>query len=77
MLSYEEYRQYDATGLAELVQKKETSAAELLQTAIQRAEAVNPQINAIIHPLYESAKATVAADGLSGPFAGVPFLVKD
>ncbi|MBK9490499.1 MAG: amidase [Haliscomenobacter sp.] len=77
MLSYTEYRQYDATGLAELVQKKETSAAELLQTAIQRAEAVNPQINAIIHPLYESAKATVAANGLSGPFAGVPFLVKD
>lgn len=76
MLNYAEYRQYDALGLAELVQKKEVSAAELLETAIQRAEAVNPQINAIIHPMYESARQ--AAQGVfSGPFAGVPFAVKD
>lgn len=76
MLSYTEYRQYDATGLAELVQKKEVSAAELLETAIQRAEAVNPQINAIIHPLYDMARQT-AQSTLTGPFAGVPFVVKD
>jgi len=77
MLSYEEYRQHDAMGLAALVQKKEVSASELLETAIQRAEAVNAKVNAIIHPLYELAKATVNDGNLAGPFAGVPFLVKD
>ncbi len=76
MLNYAEYRQYDATGLAELVQKKEVTASELLETAIQRAEAVNPKVNAIIYPLFESAR-TAAAIGGSGPFSGVPFLVKD
>lgn len=77
MLSYEEYRQHDAMGLAALVQKKEVSASELLETAILRAEAVNLKVNAIIHPLYELAKATINDGNLTGPFAGVPFLVKD
>jgi amidase len=76
MMNFSEYRQYDATGLAELIQKKEISAAELLETAIARAEAVNPRINAIIHPLYELARAT-AQSNLRGTFAGVPFLIKD
>ena len=76
MLNYAEYRQYDATGLAELIQKKELTATELLETAIKRAEAVNPKVNAIIYPLFESAR-TAAAIGGAGPFSGVPFLVKD
>ena len=38
-----EYDRYDALGLAALVKAKEVSAAELLETAIARAEAVNPR----------------------------------
>ena len=50
-MKFEEYRQFDAMGLAELVARGEVSAAELLDTAIARAEQVNPSLNALIIPL--------------------------
>lgn len=71
-MNFEEYRTYDATGLAKLVADKEVSAVELLTLASQRAAAVNPRINAIVRDV----PAAPTAD-LSGPFAGVPFLIKD
>jgi amidase len=64
----------DATDLAELVRSGEASPAELTQTAIERIEALNGELNAVIHPLFEKALATEPADG---PFRGVPFLMKD
>ncbi|MCK5886162.1 MAG: amidase, partial [Alcanivorax sp.] len=75
-MKFEEYRQFDAMGLAELVARGEVSAAELLDTAIARAEQVNPSLNALIIPLYEQARERAAAP-LQGPLAGVPMLVKD
>lgn len=71
-MNFEEYRAYDATGLAKLVADKQMSAAELLTLARERAAAVNPRINAIVRDV----PASTPAD-LSGPFAGVPFLIKD
>ena len=67
----------DATAQAELVATGEASPSELLEVAIARADAVNPQINAIIHPLYDEARETAATDLPDGPFRGVPFLFKD
>jgi Asp-tRNA(Asn)/Glu-tRNA(Gln) amidotransferase A subunit family amidase len=67
---------YDATGLAELVAKKEVTAAELLALARQRADEVNPRLNAIVIDIDAEADAQAAGE-LAGPFAGVPFLVKD
>jgi Asp-tRNA(Asn)/Glu-tRNA(Gln) amidotransferase A subunit family amidase len=75
-VKFEDYRRYDAIGLAELVARREVSASELLETALARAEAVNPQINAITIPLTEAARKTAAAPP-SGPLSGVPFLLKD
>ncbi len=80
MAGFAEYGDYDGLGLAELVRRKEVSPAELVEEAIARIERLNPEINAVIHKLYDQARA--AADrpqaGLGdGPFAGVPFLVKD
>ncbi|MGH3349358.1 MAG: amidase [Nocardioides sp.] len=72
----DEYLTYDATGLAQLVAAKEVTAAEVLAAARERAEAVNPRINAIVADIPE-ADEQVADDGLSGPYAGVPFLLKD
>jgi amidase len=71
-----DYSSYDALGLAELVRSGKASAPELLECAIQRAEQVNPRINAIVRPLYERARER-AKQPLSGPLAGVPFLLKD
>ncbi|WP_430462848.1 amidase [Thalassolituus sp. LLYu03] len=72
-----EYRAYDATGLAGLIRNGDTCAGELLDMAISRAEAVNPQINAIITPLYDHARQQIDAGLPDGPFTGVPFLLKD
>jgi amidase len=66
----------DATAQAELVRNGSASATELVEAAIEAAQHVNPQINGIIHPRYEAALAEAASPG-SGPFAGVPMVVKD
>ncbi|MBM3217076.1 MAG: amidase [Candidatus Rokubacteria bacterium] len=68
---------YDGLGLAELVRDKEISAAELLEATIARAETLNPALNAIVTRLYDEARATIAAGLPSGPFTGVPYLLKD
>ena len=64
----------DATGQAELVRSGEVSPRELVEAAIDRVEALNGELNAVIHPLFEKALETEPADG---PFRGVPFVVKD
>lgn len=77
-MEVEEYTRRDAVELARLVVAREATAAELLVAARARASAVNPRINAIVRPLDAEADARVAApEELSGPFAGVPFLIKD
>ena len=75
-MKFSEYIQYDGIGLAQLVQNKEIQAHELLEIAIQRAELTHPQINAIVIPMYEQAVKNVK-NHANGPFAGVPFLLKD
>ncbi len=76
-MTFDEYRRYDALGLAELVQRGEVQATELLDIAIKRTEEVNPQINAVIHKMYDEGKRLAAQLDKQAPFAGVPFLIKD
>ena len=71
-----DYAKYDGLGLAELVAKKKVKPIELLEEAITRAERLNPKLNAIIYKDYDNARARAKAK-LRGPFAGVPFLLKD
>jgi amidase len=73
---FADYVQYDGLGLAELIGKGEVHPKEVLEAAILRAEQLNPELNAIVTPLYDYARQRVT-DDLSGPFAGVPFLLKD
>jgi amidase len=77
MDGFREYDHYDGLGLAELVRRKEVSPAELVEEAIRRIETVNPQINAVIHPMYDLARQQVQQGLPEGPFRGVPFLLKD
>ncbi len=68
----------DATAQAELVRRGELTPGELVDAAIARIERLNPQLNAVIHPLFDKARAAAASPELpNGPFRGVPFLVKD
>ena len=76
-LSFDEYVKHDATALAELVRTGEVSPGELLEAAISRAEAVNLQLNAIVTPLYAKGREMAKQLPETGPFRGVPFLLKD
>ena len=67
----------DATEQAELVRTGEASPLELVEAAIARIEALNPQLNAVIHELYEEGLEEARNALPEGPFRGVPFLYKD
>jgi amidase len=67
----------DATAQAELVRSGAASPVELVDGAIARIEKLNPELNAVIHPLFERARADAAGSVPDGPFRGVPMLLKD
>jgi amidase len=71
-----EISRLDALGQADLVRRGEVSAVELVIWAIQRIEALNPTLNAVVTPTFECGLA-LAATPPAGPFAGVPYLLKD
>ena len=77
MSVFSEYEKYDGLGLADLVASRAVSAAELAAAAIERIEERNPRINAVVHRMYDEAKRVSSAPLPDGPFAGVPFLLKD
>ena len=73
----------DATKLAELIRTREVSPVEVVQAHLDRIEAVNPKINAIVTladgalEAAKAAEAAVLAGDELGPLHGVPFTVKD
>ncbi len=67
----------DATAQAALVREGQVTAAELVEGAIERIERLNPALNAVITPAYDQAMSAVSAGLPSGPFTGVPYLLKD
>jgi amidase len=67
----------DATEQARVIRDGEASPSELVEEAIDRLERLNPQLNAVIHPLVEQAREAAAGELPDGPFRGVPFLIKD
>ncbi|AXB41814.1 amidase [Amycolatopsis albispora] len=67
----DDYPKYDAVGLAALVREGQATPAELLDAARAQLARVNPRLNAVVREVEPPA---TPADG---PFAGVPFLLKD
>jgi amidase len=67
----------DATDQAELVRSGQVSPRELVDAAIARIEAVDPEVNAVIHPRFEQARAEADGELPDGPFRGVPLVLKD
>ena len=73
----------DATGLAELIRTKAISPVEVVQQHLDRIEAVNPSINAIVTVADDAMAAAKVAEAAIlrgdevGPLHGVPFTVKD
>lgn len=67
----------DATAQAELLRQKEVTPVEMVDAAIERIERLNPELNAVITPLYERAREAADTVSIDAPFGGVPFLLKD
>ena len=74
----------EATALAALIRTKQLSSREVVQAHLDRIQAVNPKINAVVTLMAEQALTSAdAADkavtsGASlGPLHGVPFSIKD
>lgn len=74
---FKEYGHYDGMGLAELVRRREVSPADLVDSALDAIERLNPAINCVVQKLRSHALAEIKAGIGHGPFAGVPFLVKE
>ncbi len=77
MSGFAEYERYDASGLAELVRRRQVSPRELLEAAIERVESRNGAVNAVTMRLDDYGRRAIAAGVPDGPFTGVPFLMKD
>lgn len=74
----DEYARHDGLGLADLVNRGEVSAAELLEAALARAEQVNPKLNALVRIYAEDARQAAKNFVPKGEkFAGVPLVLKD
>ncbi|PWT76048.1 MAG: amidase [Proteobacteria bacterium] len=74
---FKEYDQYDATGLADLIRRKQISADEVLEAAIARADSTDRTVHAVVARYDDHARAVLRAGLVDGPFRGVPFLLKD
>ena len=76
---FPEYGEFDALGLAELVRQKKSGVRpeDLLEAAIQRVEAANGSLNAVVVKMYDEARASIRRGLPDGRFTGVPFLLKD
>lgn len=73
----DQYAEYDAMGLAELVRRREVSAGELLEAALARAEAAQAELNCFSALFPEIGRAQLEAGLPEGPLSGVPFATKD
>ena len=77
-MSWDEWAEHDGVALAERVRKGELTAAELAAQAAAGIARIDPALSAVVE-VFDDVVADPAGDGtnLDGPFAGLPFLMKD
>ena len=76
-MQFDDYRAHDALGLAALIRSGAVSRQEVMACAMARLEAVNPRINAVTYLDAAAIQANAPITGADGPFAGVPYFIKD
>ena len=77
-MSWGEWAQHDGVALAARVRKGELTAKELASQASAGIAKVDPALSGVVE-VFEDAILDPGHDGanLAGPFAGLPFLMKD
>jgi amidase len=73
-----------AASLAKAIRAKEVSSREVVDAYLQRIEAVNPRLNAVVQVAADAARdqaraadAALARGDIKGPLHGVPMTIKD
>lgn len=77
MSTFPEYEEHDAVSLAELIRSDQVKPEEVVEAAIDRIERLNLTLNAVVTPTFERGRQLAESGPPSGPFSGVPFLLKD
>lgn len=72
-MNLDEYRELDAVALASLVHTGEVHPREIVSTAMEAVQRLNPRLNAVLQTFDDEFPVADA----SGPLYGVPFLIKD
>jgi len=72
-----EYASYDALGLAGLVARKQVTPKELALTAAAARETIDGTLKAVVELYPDRIEGLDESSLGSGPFRGVPFLIKD
>ena len=77
-MSWHEWARHDATALAARVRAGEVTPAELAAQAAAGIARTNPALSAVVE-VFQDVVADPLRDGMdpAGPFAGVPYLMKD
>src|SRR5688572_23909826 len=78
-MASDELATLDAVTAAAMVRSGQVSPLELVDAAIVRIEALQPEVNALTAECFDHARrVATTGDGLGdGPFRGVPTLLKD
>ncbi|WP_274627775.1 amidase [Arvimicrobium flavum] len=71
------YADADGLELGGMVNRGEVSPAELVECAATLIDRLNPELNAIVHKLYDMGRAAAKSVDTAAPFAGVPYLLKE
>lgn len=71
------YADADALDLAGMVNRGEVAPAELVECAVTLIERLNPELNAVVHKLYDVGREAAKTIDKSATFAGVPYLLKE
>ena len=77
-MTWTEWADHDATALADRVRAGDLTPAELTAQAAAAIARLNPTLSAVVET-FDDLVADPTADGMdpTGPFAGVPYLMKD
>ena len=67
----------DAVETAARIKAGKVSASEVVAASIDKALKLQPRLNFLVASDFDRAIAKAKAGGQTGPFAGVPFLIKD
>jgi Asp-tRNA(Asn)/Glu-tRNA(Gln) amidotransferase A subunit family amidase len=78
VMSWDEWTRKDALTLADMVRKREVTPRELAEQAAAGIARINPALSAVVE-VFDDVVADPLRDGMrpDGPFAGVPYLMKD